>query len=579
MQLIFSNNANFVHRGAFLIARILFGCLVLTGLASPAEIGVLSMAVDGKAVQISSNRLTQIAYSPGSVDINYGLIQHGKPFSDSIRIRCKLDGVDGGWREGDSGASQMRLSIGFLDVSGNEVKHVDFLVSGQSPGWTGSFETSPMQHRREKVVVPLGAATFWVVISSAGGPESMGVFFVANLSVQRLDSTDGVAGDLLQTKLIRPGQNPAGWRRDGLRTSMAQVIQIGGDQSKTGLAVVDDYPDGHAQWNTLKGLGPQVRPLDLLVLEWDEMFSVGAATPAAVSYKNLAPGFYRLNLSRLSLMGVPTGDETSIGFEVLTPYWRSPWFWVSAALLSAGIVFGGWRYREARQLQLENARLAQQRALEAERFRIARDIHDDVGARVTQISLLSSASEQKPGLSPEIRADFAAVCEMSRSLVGALYETVWAISPENDHLDSVGTYICQMANQMCRQAGLKCRLQVPDLPHEVPITSSIRHNLVMTVKESIHNVIKHAEATEVQIKVQFENGLLAIEVKDNGKGFDPSTRQKGNGLLNMERRMSASGGRWAQSSQPGEGTCVRLDLKLPGNGGSQNEPGTAAIKK
>jgi signal transduction histidine kinase len=134
-----------------------------------------------------------------------------------------------------------------------------------------------------------------------------------------------------------------------------------------------------------------------------------------------------------------------------------------------------------------------------------------------------------------------------------------------------------MANQMCRQAGLKCRLQVPDLPHEVPITSSIRHNLVMTVKEAIHNVIKHAEATEVQIKVQLENGLLAIDVRDNGKGFDSSTQRKGNGLLNMERRMTASGGRWAQSSQPGEGTRVRLELNLPGNGGVQNGPKTEPV--
>jgi signal transduction histidine kinase len=245
-------------------------------------------------------------------------------------------------------------------------------------------------------------------------------------------------------------------------------------------------------------------------------------------------------------------------------------------LLFAGIVFGGWRYREARKLQLENARLTQQRVLEAERFRIARDIHDDFGARVTQISLLSSAAQRKPGLSPETVADFDAVSQMSRNLVGSLYETVWAISPENDHLDSLATYICQMANQMCASAGLKCRLSIPDLPHEVPVSSSIRHNLAMTVKEAIHNTIKHAEAKEVQVTVQYDDELLAVEVKDDGKGFDPSARRRGNGLVNMERRMTAVGGRWTQVAKPGEGTRVRLELGLSGSRGPLERRNTKA---
>jgi signal transduction histidine kinase len=544
-------------------------------LATPSEIGVLSLTVDGKAVTYSSNQPVRLSPFPGSVDFNYGSIQHrGKQASEPMRVRYKLEGMDAEWQEMTGASGLMRLSVGFLDQNGNEVKHVDYEARGQSAGWDGRFETSPLHHRREQVVVPLDASSIWVVITSAGAPGVLGAFFVGNLTVKAFDATNGLSRELLSMKFNPSSQSPVGWRRDGLRLNMAKVVQAGQEKMNWGLTIVDDDPNGHAQWNSLKPQGPKVTPLELLVLEWDEMFSIGMATPATASYKNLEPGFYRFSLDQLSIMGVPTGEEASIGFEVLTPYWRTPWFWVSITLLSAGILFGGWRYREARQLQLENARLAQQRVLETERFRIARDIHDDVGARVTQISLLSSASEKKPGLSPEIREDFAAVSEMSRSLVGALYETVWAISPENDHLDSVGTYICQMANQMCRQVGLKCRLQVPDLPHEVPVTSSIRHNLVMTVKEAIHNAIKHAEATEVQIKIQFENGLLAIDVRDNGKGFDTSTHRKGNGLLNMERRMTASGGRWAQSSHPGEGTCVRLELKLQATGGAQNEPNT-----
>ncbi len=546
---------------------MILGCLILKGLATPSEIGVLSLTVDGKAVKYYSNQPVRISAFPGSVDINYGPFLHpGKQASKPVRVRYKLDGMDPAWQEMAGESCLMRLSVVFLDQNGNELKHVDFEARGQTAGWTGSFETSLLHHRREQVVVPPDATSIWAVITSAGAPTVIGAFFVGDFIVKGFDATTESSRDLMSIEF--KNQSPVGWRQDGLRANMAKVVKVGRGNMNRGLAIVDDDPNGHAQWNTLKVQGPKVTPLELLVLEWDEMFSIGMATPATVSYKNPEPGFYRFRLDQLSIMGVPIGEEASVAFEVLTPYWRTPWFWVSSALLSAGLVFGGWRYREARKLQLENTRLTQQRILEAERFRIARDIHDDFGARVTQISLLSSSAQRKPGLSPQTVADFDAVSQMSRNLVGSMYETVWAVSPENDHLDSLATYIGQMANQMCAQGGLKCRLSIPDLPHEVSVSSSLRHNLVMTVKEAIHNTIKHAEATEVQVAVQYDNELLTIEVKDNGKGFDPAMRRQGNGLANMERRITAMGGRWTQVSKPGEGTRVRLELGLPKSRGS-----------
>jgi signal transduction histidine kinase len=155
---------------------------------------------------------------------------------------------------------------------------------------------------------------------------------------------------------------------------------------------------------------------------------------------------------------------------------------------------------------------------------------------------------------------------MSQNLVGALYETVWAVSPENDHMDSLATYVCQMANQMCSQAGLKCRLEIPDLPHDIPLTSSTRHHLVMTIKEAIHNAVKHARATEIQIRIRLEERRLTVDINDDGKGFDGSIKLRGNGLANMARRMEAVGGRWSQRSQPGAGTQIHLELPLESHG-------------
>ena len=203
------------------------------------------------------------------------------------------------------------------------------------------------------------------------------------------------------------------------------------------------------------------------------------------------------------------------------------------------------------------------RDLEQERFRIAQNIHDDLGARVTEIALLSSSAQLKPNLSPEARAEFGAVTRLTNDLVRALYETVWAVNPKNDHLDSLASFVCQMANQMCAQAQLRCRLEIPDLLDDVPVASPIRHNVIMAVKEAIHNVIKHGHASEIQISLRQAGRVLTLQVSDNGCGFDPVVAVRGNGLDNMQRRMRSLQGSCWVVSQPGAGTKVTFEFPLP----------------
>jgi signal transduction histidine kinase len=156
-----------------------------------------------------------------------------------------------------------------------------------------------------------------------------------------------------------------------------------------------------------------------------------------------------------------------------------------------------------------------------------------------------------------------AVTRLTDDLVRALYETVWAVNPKNDHLDSLASFVCQIANQMCAQAQLRCRLQIPDLPAEIPVTSHVRHNVIMAVKESIHNVIKHGHASEIQIGIQQSGRVLTLQVSDNGCGFDPAVIVRGNGLDNMERRLRSLRGSCSITSRPGAGTKVILEFTLP----------------
>jgi signal transduction histidine kinase len=209
------------------------------------------------------------------------------------------------------------------------------------------------------------------------------------------------------------------------------------------------------------------------------------------------------------------------------------------------------------ELQLEKQRL-----LEQERLRIAHDIHDDLGARVTQISLVSAMARSLPINPEQAQADFDKISEMSRDLVTALYETVWSVNPENDNLDELGNFLFHLVNKFCERAHCRCRFYVDLLPREIPVPSQIRHNLCMAVKEAVNNAIKHAGASEITVRVTYIECLLAISIQDDGCGFDPRTNLTGNGLANLKRRLKDIGGVCTIESRPSHGTSIQIQLEV-----------------
>src|SRR5258708_24791302 len=125
-------------------------------------------------------------------------------------------------------------------------------------------------------------------------------------------------------------------------------------------------------------------------------------------------------------------------------------------------------------------------------------------------------AQENPTFPDKARADFDKVSKMSRELVAALYETVWAVNPENDNLEALGNYLCQMVKQLCEQTALRCRFHVQDLPHDVQVSSQTRHNINLVVKEAVHNIIKHARASEVTIRMAFTDGVMDVSVHYDG---------------------------------------------------------------
>jgi signal transduction histidine kinase len=339
---------------------------------------------------------------------------------------------------------------------------------------------------------------------------------------------------------------------------------------------LDDDNRSHAEWHNLKESAAAVTPGDHLLVEWNEAFSMGVGDITAAHYQKLREGNYRFRAGGFDVLGNPTGANASMAVFVPPPFWRMSWFWSVIGAVMVVAAAGAGRYVVWQRMRGEMLRLKSEQALEKERLRIAQDLHDDFGARVTEISIASALARKNPGFPATAGADFDRISSLSRALVSALYETVWAINPENDNLDALGNYLCQMANNLCEQAQLPCRLQGLDLPQNIQVSSHMRHNITMAVKEAVHNVVKHAAATELTLRISYEEKDLAVSIQDNGRGFALGEARGGNGLTNMKRRLADIGGTCEIESRVGSGTTVHMRLRLPaGNSIETSTPAAA----
>jgi signal transduction histidine kinase len=257
---------------------------------------------------------------------------------------------------------------------------------------------------------------------------------------------------------------------------------------------------------------------------------------------------------------------------------RPVWFSLRRMAMIVGLLVGSlliamiWitmlrRQVEQRSAQLhseiqERERTEQLRALEAERSRIARDLHDDLGSSLTEISLLADAGSGHPPTLERAAGRFQTIGTKARSLVQALDVIVWLVNPSKDALPFLTGYLGSYAEEYLSASGIGCRLKIPvDIP-PVRLNANVRHNLFLAVKEALHNIVRHAHASEVLVEFTAHDGGLHVMIADNGKGFDPSLPAEGNGLANLKQRMTSVGGSCELTAQPGSGTTVRLLLPL-----------------
>ena len=222
------------------------------------------------------------------------------------------------------------------------------------------------------------------------------------------------------------------------------------------------------------------------------------------------------------------------------------------------------RYVSFRRLRRQVEQLEQESVLHNERARIARDIHDDLGASLTQISLVSELARGELGRPAEAERHMAHVAGQARQVIKTLDEIVWAVNPRNDTLTHTLDYIIEFAVGFLSATDIRCRVDFPEKPPERALAGEDRHNLYLVVKESLNNVVKHAHASEVWLRAQVHPDHLSLSIEDNGRGLEPSAREAwADGLRNMRQRLGAAGGSVEVHNAPQKGTVVRIRFPWP----------------
>lgn len=293
----------------------------------------------------------------------------------------------------------------------------------------------------------------------------------------------------------------------------------------------------------------------------------------SVNYNFIPPGRYVFEVLACNSDGIWSTTPARLAFVLRPHVWQTTTFHVGGAaasvLLAGGIVWFVMRQRMRRKLE----RLERLHAIENERTRIANDIHDDLGAQLTRITMMSDSARDEDADGLRVQEDLKHIYDTAREATRAMDEIVWAVNPKHDRVESLASYLEKFGFDYLAAVGIRCRLDLPAQPPALQLTTEVRHNLFLAYKEALHNVVKHAAASEVRITLAFTGNELELIVEDNGRGFGLNRVENGvvrghgrlaagNGLDSMNRRIRDIGGTCQIQSEPGRGTKVTLRLKL-----------------
>jgi signal transduction histidine kinase len=290
----------------------------------------------------------------------------------------------------------------------------------------------------------------------------------------------------------------------------------------------------------------------------NKQWSDTTAANAVINLTNLSAGKYVLKVNAFFPSTSYAPAELSYSFEITPPWWQTWWLRSIVALLIIGLLIIGLRFYYRRKLEKQKAILEKQQAIEKERTRIATDMHDDLGAGLSRIKFLSQSIHNKKLEDETIKTELEKITRYSDEMTEKMGEIVWALNEKNDTLADLVAYTRSYAVEYLATHNIQCDANTPLRLPGTFITGEMRRNIFLSVKECLHNIVKHAGATHVSFSVKLE-GMIQIIIHDNGKGIDKNKQRAfSNGLQNIQQRMKKINGEVEFSNE--QGTKVVLTI-------------------
>ena len=512
---------------------------------------------------------------PARIEISYAPVDSAS--NQPLRLLRKLDGWDKQWQEagGQMQRAEMQLMLMIHDASNQVLSHQRFTMrDGESEGWGGDLERSDFRPRSESISLPVGADRLQVLLTAENWTV-LGCAAITDFRIWRRDP-NGQEENIWPDPNLEEGENldrpegtPRHWQRSSFGRRMAQVMPLRSPATGHALVIKDDDVRMSATWQSELSIRERAQPGDKLSVEWREAFSVGVGERSRATIDPLPPGQYVFRIKTVTPFGEPIGRELALNIIVPQALWKRPGFFIPAVLgLAAALATLVW-FVVNRRLQRQLIELEHRRQVAQERLRIAQDIHDDLGASLTHINLVSQTVHERlqhhqPALQETKRLRALAVL-----LTQKLDEIVWAVSPQHDNLDSLLSYLTDFAEDFLEAAGIRARIQIPAHVPDWILPSSLRHNVFLAAKETLNNAVKHSQAKEIHLRLAITDQAFELTIEDNGRGFTlPAPSQSAprisgrHGLSGIRSRMASVGGTFRLESAPAQGTRVTLTVPV-----------------
>jgi ligand-binding sensor domain-containing protein/signal transduction histidine kinase len=356
----------------------------------------------------------------------------------------------------------------------------------------------------------------------------------------------GLSRYIPEPESLRPPQSPL-IRRLSIQGKAFPVSDLG-ESTLSGLALAPGQNNLRIEFASLHfSFGEVLRyqyRLEGADKDWSPL-----TDQRTVNYANLAPRSYRFEVRAVNGDGLFSATNAAVSFTVLPPFWRRWWFLAFSLAMTVSILYAAYRYR-----------LKQVVAIERIRTRLASDLHDDIGSGLVEIAIASELAKTPQASGTEL---LQVVGDRARQLRDSISDIVWSVDPRHDYLGDLVARIRQNTFSLLECNGRQVEFHAPE-DHAVLgtwLAADRKRHLLLVCKEALTNVARHAGASRISVVLSLHKGTLTLEVRDNGRGFNPEVAYAGLGLRSMKRRSREVGGNLIVESAPGRGT--RLVFSLP----------------